>query len=147
MKRLGVVGLLAVWMLWLTSLAARGDFEHSGSQCVLNQNCGGGNCIVGFNFNNPLCPGSPNGIMCRLYANGAAQAIPYGVCVDSDNSGNCCKGANLGPGQNQVNCGQMDYWNCGCMNGDSNCGYTACSCSGVRDGQVNMTVVSTCTGC
>jgi hypothetical protein len=147
MKRVEVFGLVFVLGLWFAFSVATAQ-EGSGALCVPNQNCGGGNCLTGGHANDPACAGSPNGYMCRVYANGAAQAIPYKKCVDSDDSKNCCKLAPLPPGQNAIDCGQMDYWNCGCVNGDNNCGYTACSCSGVADGQTNsFTADAACTSC
>ena len=146
MKEFGLSCCLATFGIGLIVSAARGQTEMSGGICVSNKGCASPNCIAG-QMTDTSCSGSPDSIMCVVLLNGNMNTFPFKVCLDTNNSSNCCAGAELGVGQNPVDCGQMDYWNCGCINGDEVCGIVSCGCTGMRNGQADLTADTTCTGC
>lgn len=137
--------LLAVFGFGLMVSVAFGQGEHTGAQCLSNQNCKD-SCLAGGGLDHEDCEGSPGGVMCRVSGGGNEQSISFKVCVGGK-SGQCCHFAS--PQTVKVDCGKTKIWNCGCVNGDQNCGFTDCGCDSDEDpdGSENTKASQSCTDC
>lgn len=141
--------VLVAWLVVIDSSAQAQNNEYSGAGCgTPTGGCLNNICITGVSAKNANCKASPGGNLCIVVFPSAttnAGAIQYKVCIDQGTKTDSCTSQPLGKGQNPVTCNNMNYWSCGCMNGDSTCGVNNCECSGTAAGLTNFTIGNTCT--
>lgn len=119
-------------------LVTYGSITFRGAKCVAASNCA--NCLAESELSG-FCKLAPN-TQCWVGAASAAGTLSAKECQRSGNSADTCGLPQaLMP---MVTCSDTKWWNCGCANGDGECGVVSCSCTGAEDGTFNFTHTLVC---